>query len=646
MDETQQKLENLEKRLTAIENRLGLGASRQEAQPGVAVPPAPPPYVTEMFGGPGQAGPMPSPAQPGMMSGSMPPPPPVPRARGGVESYIGRKVLAAIGILAVVVGVSYFLRYAFVNNIIGINGRIILGVTSGLIFIVLGEYLRKKYPRYSDFLTGGGLALLYLSIYGSFWFYKKIDQTTAFGFMSAVTAFGVILSLWADTVQLGTLAIIGGFVTPSLLSTGVPPSELTLFGYFGILSLAILAISFFKKWHLLTTVGFIGFILNFAAWYGAYYKPDKLALTIYILTIFFIIYFLSSVVSSIVAKKLSNSGDLFLLTVNPAWFFGWLYYLLKFVHPEYKSSLGFIAAGFAALYVITAYISSLVNKEDKRFTLFLGAVAVLFLTIAIPLELNQNAITIAWAVEAAVLFILGSLLENLGMRIFGMAVLAFALVRLFGLDSGSGDLAQFTVIFNKRFFTYFATIVASAIMGYFAIKKPAGTATETKAMQGVLWTVVNFLILVAITVEISTLFDARIYRLEQEKIREIARKTPLTQEMYPGELKYRNESQARSQVHSSGQYNSYSNQRNAAISVFWTIYAIILITLGIVYRSALLRWSALALFGITIIKVFFVDLAVLETLYRVLSFIVLGIILLLASYLYYRFQKRLEAITQ
>src|SRR3989338_11028527 len=77
-------------------------------------------------------------------------------AGGNVESYIGRWVLGIIGLVAVVFGVSFFLKYAFDNNLIGPAGRVILVVLGGLIFVALGEYFRPRLAKYSYILSGVG----------------------------------------------------------------------------------------------------------------------------------------------------------------------------------------------------------------------------------------------------------------------------------------------------------------------------------------------------------------------------------------------------------------------------------------------------------------------------------------------------------
>jgi uncharacterized membrane protein len=76
----------------------------------------------------------------------------------------------------------------------------------------------------------------------------------------------------------------------------------------------------------------------------------------------------------------------------------------------------------------------------------------------------------------------------------------------------------------------------------------------------------------------------------------------------------------------------------AAISVLWTLYSIALILLGFQYWQARLRPVSLGLFGVTILKVFLADMARVNTPFRIVSFVMLGLRLIGASYLYYRYR--------
>lgn len=628
MDEVLKRFSEIEERLRAVESRLDL-QGQVSAQTPVSSnsggAPLPPPYVPETVAPFLQTGDMPS--APAVATQNM--------DTGRIESYIGRKLLGLVGVIAVLFGSAFFLKYAFESNLIGPIGRVAIEVLAGLGFIVVGEWLRARLPRYADFITGLGLALLYLAVYGSFHWYHLIGQFGALAFMSAVSAFGMAFAVWASAPSVAILASVGAFATPFLLATN-EENDFGLFAYIGIVNLGILAVSFFRKWQHLILVGFIGTVLIFASWWGFSYTPEKLWFAAFVLTAFYLIYTVAGVVENFTPKERANTADLFILTAVPLWYFGWMYALLW---ADHRPFLGFIAAAIGALYILFAYLASRIRADDRRLTLFLGAIAVVFLTIAIPLELEQNAITIAWGVEAAVLFVLGVVLRNSGMRMFATAVFALTAVRLLVFDSGAGDLGEFIPLFNKRFFTYFMTIVAGAVMGYAAVRGSRNFIPAERGTTAFLWSSVNLLMILAITLEIYAFFDARIFAVEDRLARQQAKEIPLdygSGSYYPSPWS----------IPVNGEYRSLVNQRNAAISVFWTLYAIVLITFGIAFRTAFLRWSALAVFGVTALKVFLIDLSQLETIYRIISFIVLGILLLAASYLYFRFEKRLDAPRQ
>jgi len=84
--------------------------------------------------------------------------------------------------------------------------------------------------------------------------------------------------------------------------------------------------------------------------------------------------------------------------------------------------------------------------------------------------------------------------------------------------------------------------------------------------------------------------------------------------------------------------------REMMLSMTWAGYATALVIAGIRKRYAPIRYLAFAIFGVTIVKVFAIDLAELDKVYRVSSIVGLGVMLLVTSYLYHRFRGRLAAV--
>ena len=89
----------------------------------------------------------------------------------------------------------------------------------------------------------------------------------------------------------------------------------------------------------------------------------------------------------------------------------------------------------------------------------------------------------------------------------------------------------------------------------------------------------------------------------------------------------------------SSEYLSKINLQQMVLSSSWLLFSIILLIIGIWRRNQIIRITAITIFGIAILKIFLYDLSFLETLYRIFSFIGLGIILLISSYLYQKYKK-------
>jgi uncharacterized membrane protein len=551
-----------------------------------------------------------------------------------LETYIGKRWLPIAGVISFLFGASFFLKYAFENNLIAETGRVILGIVGGLIFIGLGEYFVRKYQKFGWILTGGGIGLLYLSVFAAFAYYGLIEQTAAFGIMIIITLFGSLLAIRYDAQILFIMAIVGGFLTPYLVSTGTD-NQLALFSYIALLDLGILFVSAFKNWRQVNAFGLLGTALATGGWFVAYYEPDKLWVTEFFFTLYFFIYLFSTVIAHFTTDSKAEQDDLGLMTVNAAWYFGWSYFLLK---PDYDAYIGFFAATLGALYLALTYFARVFNEKDFKLTAFLGGIATVFITIAIPLQFGDIWITIAWAVEALVLVFVGFLISSITLRHFGLGVFAVALARLFGIESVAGDLTNFYPIFNKRFFVYGVSVIAASCMAYLYYSRQnilREGAREEYRIGPILAAVANFLVFIIITLDIVSFFNSELLALQKQYQDEARRNTPLELQTSGGYPAYG------SSYYSNPQYQreakSVRNQMNASLSVVWALYAIIMIIVGMVKKSARIRWGALALFGVVILKVFLIDLAGLGTLYRIISFIALGVILLITAFLYYQY---------
>jgi uncharacterized membrane protein len=571
--------------------------------------------------------------------GEIPKAPEKPEDANTLEENIGGKWFARIGIAALVIGISFFLKYAFDNDWIGETGRVIIGVFAGLILLALGEKTIRKYPVYGQIISGGGIAVLYLSIFAAFNFYHLMGVYAAFFVMAIITTIGIVLSVRYDALSLMTIAIVGGFATPLMLSTG-QNNQISLLSYVALLDLAILAVSVFKKWRWINIIGFLGTILLFSLWGEQFYTDKVLGTTMIFLTLFFFIYSISSLIYNLVKKEKSTGVEQVLTLFSAIAYFSASFALLN---EDYHFFMGFFALILAVYYFLWAFMVRTITPEDDNLYGFLAFLTVAFVTLMIPIQFEQNIITIGWAIEAVLLMIVGIKSQKLSIGLFSIIVWVLTLSRYFISDISRYD-HDVSLIFNKVFFTAIVIIIA-AYATAFVIKKFSQeweAWLQGKTLIALFVIVANLITIFSISREITASYD--------REIRAINISQNEVQKSFPS--------------HTAGKYGSYDagyyssdaykasrdkiekleNKSSISLSIFWIIYSIILLAVGIVGKYKGVRIGGLALLLLAILKLFFVDLWNLGTLYRIISSISLGVVLLAISFVYQKYKDKLREI--
>ena len=207
-----------------------------------------------------------------------------------LESRIGSQWFNRIGILAVLIAAAWFLKLAIDNHWIGPLGRVLIGLVAGAGLIAWSERFRTRgYAAFSYSLKAVGSGVLYLSLWAAFSLYHLVDSSVAFAAMIAVTAFNGFLAWKQDAELLALYAIVGGFSTPLLLSTG-ENHEVALFTYLLLLDAAVLLLVALKPWSRLLCAAFAGTVFFFAEWSFQYYDSSEFGTTTFFLGVFFLIF--------------------------------------------------------------------------------------------------------------------------------------------------------------------------------------------------------------------------------------------------------------------------------------------------------------------------------------------------------------------
>ena len=247
------------------------------------------------------------------------------------------------------IGVSYFLKFAFDNNWIGPTGRVVIGLLAGIAIVIWSERFRSRgYRVFSYSLKAVGIGILYLSLYAAFQVYSLVPSSVAFVMMLAVTAATAVMAWTQDAEILAAFALIGGFTTPLLLSTG-QNREVALFSYVAILDLGALALVILKPWRRLLVLSYAGTLLLYIGWYSSFYDRSQLRMTVAFATLFFAIFAVAPLLARQGEKgRLSESVPLFLALVNAAGYFLQIYVMYEAVDTK---ETAWFALALAALYI-------------------------------------------------------------------------------------------------------------------------------------------------------------------------------------------------------------------------------------------------------------------------------------------------------
>ncbi len=526
-----------------------------------------------------------------------------------LESRIGSQWFNRIGILAVLIGMAWFLKLAIDNHWIGPLGRVLIGLIAGAGLIAWSERFRAKgYAAFSYSLKSVGSGILYLSLWAAFSLFHLIPGSVAFAAMIAVTAFNGFLAWVQDSELLALYAIAGGFGTPLLVSTG-ENHEVALFSYMLLLNVTVLILVALRPWSRLLFGAFTGTVFYAAGWSFSFYSAQQVGTTAFFFTCFFVLFALAprlvllkqddKVDASQIMPTWDKLATVLLPILNASLGFLAFYCLLDSKH--WDSAEPWLAVGFAGFYLLLLRLPA--RGRWRANPVLLSelhlAAAVVFLTIAIPLKASGRWITIGWLAEGAALLWVASRARTKFLSILALLCLVLALGALVTVDPSTSS----TPIFNARFATYLVGIAVFAFAGWIAhrcAKDQQDTSLPWLGVAAAAALVVNGLILLAAGREIHAYWWGTGWR---------------------------------------GGYQLYTLHRMYAqfsYSALFMVFGAILLGLGFSRNSSFLRWQALVLLAVSIGKVFLVDVSELSQGYRILSFLGLGALLLGVSFVYQR----------
>jgi uncharacterized membrane protein len=354
----------------------------------------------------------------------------------------GGNTLVRSGIVILFIGISFLLKLAVDNGFIPIELRLAAVALGGIALLVVGWRLRDKRTEYSWALQGGGIGILYLTIFAALKLYQLIPAGAAFPLLVVIAFLSAFIAVKQSAMPLAVLGFAGGFLAPVLTSTG-HGSHVGLFSYYLVLNLAIAYVAFNKSWRPLNVLGWAFTFIIGTLWGAKSYVPDNFATTEPFLIIFFLLFTgIAVLFAHRQAAKASDYVDATLVFGTPLVAFSLQYALLKDSH----FGLAYSALALGVFYIGLAWW---VFKRKLETLKFLGecflALGIGFITLTLPLALDGRWTSAAWAVEGVGLLWVGLRQNRTFPTLSGLALqilAALAFIKGWGLTGYSGVTNQ------------------------------------------------------------------------------------------------------------------------------------------------------------------------------------------------------------
>jgi uncharacterized membrane protein len=516
-----------------------------------------------------------------------------------LEGRIGAQLLNRIGILAVLIGVAWFLKLAFDRNWIGPPVRVWIGLAAAAGLVVGSERFRRQgFPAFSFSLKALGTSIAYLSLWAASSVFHLGPQWLIFLAMTAVTIANAVLARRQNSELLGLYALAGGLATPALLSMG-HSNEIFLFSYLALLNAGALFLMASHQWKRVAWAALLGTAVYYTGWSLVKDDPSRLPLTVFFLALFFAGFAVAPFL--ILRGSTSLPGSFFVAfpVANAA--ATWVALMVLFAAKDQHAGRPWVTIALACGCLLMAAAR---RRPAVLSTTNVG-LAIFFVTVAVPLEFDGTGVTLCWLGESLALVALAKVGANPAMRVFATLVLTVSSLSLLA-DWIAGTPQPLAVVNNMHFATNLVGAVVFAIVTRLSLSGGPGRTFGSWTYLASFSTIAfSLTILVAVSLEIHHYW-------------------------FCGAGFFRD---------FCGRYGQLERRTIAAgwgYSAWCMAYGAVLMAAGFFRRSAFLRWQALVVLAFSIAKVFLNGVSQQSQGYRVLSFLALGVLLLAISFVYQR----------
>ncbi|MFT6102352.1 MAG: putative membrane protein [Granulosicoccus sp.] len=411
-------------------------------------------------------------------------------------------VFVRAGIIILFMGMTFLLRYAIGENLIPIEIRLAAVASAAIGLLWWGWQQRNKRASFALVVQGGGIGLLYLTIFAGFSLYSVIPSLLAFVLLATTVVLATMLAVYQDSKQLALFATVGGFLAPILTSSG-SNNYIGLFSYYTLLNLGVFAVAWSKSWRVLNFVGFVFTFVVASLWGLSSYQADNFSTVEPFLIIFFLMYVAIGVLYALKrTPSFTDYVDSSLIFGTPILAFG----LQSAMVGDFEYGVAISAFCLAVFYLSLA--TCLWNKYGERLRLlsetFLS-LGVIFATLAIPFAIDGTLTGASWAIEGAGIIWISIRQQQKYRRLFGSMLIVAAGVMLnyeltfelwaatgysndgnTGINTGINSLFQYAFANSAFIGSVIIAIAASLACGLLSRDFSGRSPIETRIANGLL----------------------------------------------------------------------------------------------------------------------------------------------------------------
>jgi uncharacterized membrane protein len=326
---------------------------------------------------------------------------PIVKKNGSLEEQLTKHWFQWLGIAALILGLVFFLKWAFDNNMIGPNTLTLLGYVLCIAAVAAGVWLYKIYGPWGLTFCGGGVLGSYVVTWLALHTFAIFSGPAGFAAFVVGAAVACILAMYYRNQPIAAFGILGGFLTPLLVDVNSPTA--IVLAYILFLNFGIFAMSWLRGWKWMSVFGLFGTILfEIAAYADHSYDQFPATQGLLFVALFTVVYLLVAMFFGVMKKEQMNQEQATITLVNAVVHFG-LALLWMDIYAGTPAARAMTALVFAAAFGVLAIATYMRNNKDNLGVVTTLGLMVFFIAFAAPLQFGGAWVPFAWTVLATFL---------------------------------------------------------------------------------------------------------------------------------------------------------------------------------------------------------------------------------------------------